>query len=183
MEERRVLSENVFTPTQKHYEQAYTEMTKRSDLLLLGFVVLMALVLLAGSLIGNTPFFGKENLVPLIALGAAFAAVVAQHFLLPKLSARRAVRRTVEAYGESGTLTVTVRETGVSMQIAPNDGAVEFAFRSFARFSETRDLLLLRTYARQTVMVSKTGFTDGFDEASFKELMRGKCPQAKIKWS
>ena len=181
-EERTVLSENVFTPTETHYVQAYTEMTKLSDLLLFGFVVLLALVLLVSSLSTGTPFFSKDNLVPLIALGVAFAAVIAQHFLLPKLSAKRAVRRIREAYGELGTLTVTVDETGVSMHNASNDSSVRFAFPSFARFSETRDLLLLRTYARQTVMVSKTGFSEGYDTASFKALMRGSCPQAKSSW-
>ncbi|MBQ4423428.1 MAG: YcxB family protein [Clostridia bacterium] len=182
MEERKILSKNTFTPDQTHYEQAYAEMTKLSDLLLFGFVVLMALVLALGSIASKTPFFGRDNLVPLIALGLAFAVVIAQHFLLPKLSAKRAVKRVREAFGDVAALTVTVDEAGVSMHNAANDGTVRFPFGAFAKLSESRDLLLLRTYARQTVMVSKTGFTDGFDEASFKALMREKCPNAKCKW-
>ena len=182
MEERNILSQNSFTPERKHYEQTYAEMTKLSDLLLLGFVVLMALVLALSSIASKTPFFSRDNLVPLVALGLAFVVVIAQHFLLPKLSAKRAVKRVREAFGDVAELTVTVDEEGVSMHNAANDGTVRFPFNAFARFSESRDLLLLRTCARQTVMVSKTGFTDGFDEASFKALMREKCPNAKCKW-
>jgi hypothetical protein len=182
MEERNVLSENVFTPDRKHYEQAYAELTKISDLLLFGFVVLMALVLAVGSIVSETPLFSRGNLVPLITLGIAFVIVIAQHFLLPKLSANRSVKRIRETFGDLAALTVTVDGTGVSMHNAANDSTVRFPFDAFARFSETRDLLLLRTFARQTVMVSKTGFTDGFDEASFKSLMREKCPNAKCGW-
>lgn len=181
-EERTILCENRFTPTQAHYEQAYAEMTKLSDLLLFGFVILMALVLLLGSLASGNPFFGRENLVPLIALGIATAAVIAQHFLLPKLSAKRAVNRVREMYGDLGELVVTAEEEGLRMYNAASNGEARFRFDSFARFSETRDLLLLRTYARQTVMLSKTGFSEGFSEAQFKTLMREKCPNVKTKW-
>ena len=182
MEERKILSKNTFTPDQTHYEQAYAEMTKLSDLLLFGFVVLMALVLVVSSIVTKSPFFGRDNLVPLIALGLAFVIVLVQHFLLPKINAKRSVRRIRETFGDLAELTVTVDETGVSMYNAANDSTAKFAFRSCAKCSESRELRLLRTFARQTVMVSKTGFTDGFDEASFKALMREKCPNAKCKW-
>ena len=180
--ETTVLCENTFTPTQAHYAQAYAAMTKFTDLLLFGFVILMALVLVLSSIVSEQPFFGRENLVPLIALGIAILAVMAQHFLLPKLYASRAVKRICAAYGALGALTVTVLSDGVRMYNAANDGEVRFPFASFAHFSETRDLLLLRTTARQTVMASKTGFTEGFSAAQFKALMQEKCPQAKIKW-
>ena len=180
--ENTVLCENTFTPTQAHYAQAYAAMTKFTDLLLFGFVILMALVLVLGSIVSEQSFFGKDNLVPLIALGIALAAVIAQHFLLPRLYASRAVKRIREAYGALGALTVTVLSDGVRMYNAANDGEVQFSFDSFAHFSETRDLLLLRTNARQTVMASKTGFSEGSSEAQFKKLMQEKCPQAKAKW-
>ena len=104
-----------------------------------------------------------------------------QHFLLPRLFARRTVKRLRELFGEIGALTVTVETDRVRMYNASNNSEVRFGFDAFARFSETRELLLLRTHARQTVMLSKTGFTQG-DEAQFKALMREKCPQAKAKW-
>lgn len=179
--ENNVLARNSFIPTPAHYAQAYAEMTKFSDLLLFGFVILMALVLFLGSLVAEQPFFRKDNLVPLIALGIALVAVVAQHFLLPLLYAKRSVRRIREAYGDVGALTVTVEDSGVLMYNAANDKEIRFRFDVFVRFSETRDLLLLRTRARQTVMVLKDGFEQG-DEASFKALMCKKCPQAKAKW-
>jgi len=180
--ETTVLCENTFTPTQAHYAQAYAAMTKFTDLLLFGFVILMALVLILSAIVSEQPFFSRDNLVPLIALGIAILAVVAQHFLLPKLYASRAVKRIRAAYGEIGALTVTVLSDGVRMYNATNDSEVRFSFDLFAHFSETRDLLLLRTFARQTVMASRTGFSEGFSEAQCKTLMQEKCPQAKIKW-
>ncbi len=180
--ERTVLAKNAFVPTREHYAQAYSDMTKFSDLLLFGFVVLMALVLLLSSLLSEQPFFSKDNLVPLIALGIAVVAVIAQHFLLPRLYGSRTMKRIEEAYGKNGELTVTVEPEGVRMHNAANDSEVGFRFESFARFSETRDLLLMRTAARQMLMVSKTGFADGMTESSFKALMCEKCPQAKARW-
>ena len=139
-------------------------------------------MLLLSALLSQQPFFSRDNLVPLIALGIAVVAVIAQHFLLPRLYGSKTMKRIKEAYGENGELTVTVEPEGVRMHNAANDSEVAFRFESFARFTETRDLLLMRTAARQLLMVSKTGFADGTTEASFKALMQEKCPQAKAKW-
>lgn len=179
--ERIVLSRNSFMPAREHYAQAYRAMMKLSDLLMLGFVVLMALVLILSSVITKLPLFSKGNLLPLIALGLALIAVIAQHFLLPKLYAKNVEKRIREACGEVGALTTTVYDDGVVMHNGANDSEIAFEFRSFTRFSETRDLLLMRTDARQTVMLAKDAFEQG-SEAAFKSLMKEKCPNAKFAW-
>lgn len=173
-----VLAKNSFVPAREHYAQTYQAMMKISDVLMLGFIVLMTLVLVLSAVIAKQPFFSRDNLVPLIALGIALIAVAVQHFVLPRLYAKNAEKRIREACGGVGALITIVYEDGVVMYNEANDSTVGFRFDAFRRFSETKDLLLLRTHARQTLILSKTGFEQG-DEASFKALMREKCPGAK----
>ena len=179
--EKTVLIRNSFEPTQEHYAQAYRAMMKTSDILTLGFVALMALILVLSSVLTKLPLFSFDNLVPLIAIGVAVIAALMQHFLLPNLYARNAQKRLLEAYGKTGALTVTVYDDSIVMHNGANDGEIAFAFNAFTKFSETQDLLLMRTRARQTVMLAKANFEQG-DEASFKTLMKEKCPAAKFSW-
>lgn len=181
-EERTVLARNSFIPKREHYVQAYREMMKMSDILMFGFVVLMALILGLGAVIGRSPLFREENLVPLAALAIAFFAVIAQHFILPRIYAKNIEKKIRETYGEPGELVTTVYEDGVCMYNGSNNSEVRFGFHAFSRFSESRDLLLLRTKARQTLILSKADFEPGCDEAQFKTLMQEKCPAAKCSW-
>ena len=181
-EQTTVYATNRFVPTLDHYRQAYSEMLKRSTLLFAGAVALMAAIFAVSVLLSDKPLFSTGNIFPLAALGVAAIIVAVQAVLMPGIYANTAMKRMTEAFGGPGALTTKIVTGGITVHNAANDNLNAMPFVSFTRFTETRDLLLLRTNARQTVMVAKTGFEDGCTEAEFKTLMQQNCPNAKAKW-
>lgn len=185
MSEEKALFENNFTPTKEHYVQAYRRVLfswskKQAVFMFAAFGVVAALAVISGLLSGGSPF-NSENAFLYIMLLIIIALLCILYFWLPQQSAKNTMRQQQEGYAQPVSIETSFSEEKVCVLNAASKGEMNFSYDAFTRCTETEELLLVQTKSKQTLLLLKTGFTQG-NEAEFKAFLRKKCPQARFSW-
>ncbi len=183
-EEKRVIYRNTFTPTAEHYKQAFrNQLFGGSNLqpivLFAALGVLLVLtgiqVLMKGGVSGDNTSFLLIMDVVLVCL------MLVLYFWMPAYFAKTTIRRLAEGYQGPVRLQMDFLEDTVHFQNEASGGEMNLQYDIFLRGSESKDLLLLQTRSKQTLLLLKDGFEPA-DAAGFKTFMQARCPQAKFNW-
>ncbi len=182
--EEEALFINEFTPTKAQYVQSFRMLYWGSWKKTAGVIVCYCafLLLLAGSrLMFGEPLIDGDN-ARLYVLVLALAALQAALFLwLPVYSAKQALRQQQEGYGRPASLKTLFTEEGVHLFNAASKGEMHFAYDVFTRCMETKELLLIKTESKQTLLLLKAGFVQG-NEKELKTFIQKKCPHIWFSW-
>ena len=180
-----VLFRNVFTPTREHYIQGYRRLlfswSTASAVWMFGSLAAILLLIVVPRLVFGQPILDGENAVPFILLLVLIALVGLLYFWLPAQSAKNTMNQQREGYPQAVSLETAFSENGVHLLNIASKGEMSLAYDAFSRCTETKDLLLLKTKGKQTLLLLKSGFCLG-DEREFKAFMQRKCPGAKFTW-
>ncbi len=180
-----VLFRNVFTPAREHYIQGYRRLlfswSTASAVWLFASLACILLLIVVPRLVFGQPILDGENAVPFILLLALIALVCLLYFWLPVQSAKNTLNQQREGYPQAVSLETAFTENGVHLLNIASKGEMNLTYDAFSRCTETKELLLLKTRGKQTLLLLKSGFCLG-DEQEFKAFMRRKCPGARFSW-
>ena len=186
MEDREpVLFRNVFTPTREHYIQGYRRLlfswSASSAVWMFASLALILLLIVVPRLMLGKAIVDGENAALFILLLVLAALMCLLYFWLPAQSAKNTMRQQSEGYAREVSLETAFSESGVHLLNIASKGEMNLTYDAFSHCTETKELLLMKTKGRQTLLLLKSGFSLG-DEKEFKAFIRRKCPGARISW-
>ncbi len=175
---------NEFTPTKDQYVQGFRMLYwgswKNTVWVCVCYCVVL-LLLVSPRLMFGEPLIDGDNAhlyILLLALAALHAALVLR---LPAYSAKQALRQQQEGYGQPVSLKTLFTEEGVHVFNAASKGEMHFTYDVFTRCMETKELLLIKTESKQTLLLLKAGFVQG-NERELKAFVQKKCPHIWFSW-
>lgn len=187
--ESKAIFKNTYIPNEASAEQTYRSISfvRRLLVFLLGIGFLgMALYYLIRVIrwaeYYKEPVYTQSLFWLSIAVIVLYVFLIVRDILAPRAFAKRETRRLKEAYGTSEiTIEISFFAESVDFHNCASNADLRLSYAALHRFTETRDLFLIRTQQKQLIVLDKYGF-DGTDIKGFRTFIDEKCPNAKRRW-
>ncbi len=177
MPDEKALFVNETMPDGKLYEQFYRRLMfkrNREALILALILFILLLVLVLPRALAGRPPLDTGNLLPFLIILFSGMLLLFAFSGLPAILSRKIMKKQREVSGGLPVLLETEFFTDHAVfRSSISNKTTDFPYSDFLRMTETEDLFLVQTKNKQTLLFSKSGFSQG-DPDSFRDFLSEK---------
>ena len=176
---------NVLCVKKETFTQAFRRLTFRfSKRELVVFLVILAATLaitIVPSLVNKTEILSKNNIIIYIIVLSGLVLISVTYLILPDIFSNLTIKRKNKLTKDDLVLETLFYDDKIVVNSTVVDQLSESTYSNVSFCTETKELLLIQMKDNHSIMLDKNGF-DGISETEFKNFIKEKCQDAKLKW-